>query len=143
MQLTMVIYETLRLYSPVPVMSREALNDIQLGDMYIPKGANVWAFVLALHTDPQVWGEDAYEFNPARFENGIAGACKFPHLYMPFGMRYRSCLGQNLAMFELKITLALLLINFSFSHSPNYCHSPAFRFIIEPEHGINLLVKKL
>ncbi|KAJ9707666.1 hypothetical protein PVL29_002623 [Vitis rotundifolia] len=98
----------------------QALSDIKLGDMYIPKGVNFWAFVLALQTDPKYGEQTPTSFNSERFVNGIAGACKFPHLYMPFVIGNRMCLGQSLAMVEPKITLALLLSNFSFSLSPKY-----------------------
>ncbi|XP_022753894.1 cytochrome P450 714C2-like [Durio zibethinus] len=142
-QLTMVIHESLRLYPPVAVVSREAFKDMKFGDIFVPKGVNIWIFVLALHTDPEIWGTEAYRFNPNRFANGITGACKLPHLYMPFGVGPRVCLGQNLAMVELKVLMSLLLSNFSFSLSPKYSHSPALRLVIEPENGVDLLVKKL
>ncbi|KAK2632756.1 hypothetical protein EUGRSUZ_L01127 [Eucalyptus grandis] len=141
--LTMVINESLRLYSPVPLVSREALTDMKFGDLKVPEGVNVWTMVLTLHTDPEIWGPDSYSFNPGRFANGITGACKLPHLYMPFGVGPRVCLGQNLAMVELKILIAQLLSNFSFTLSPNYIHSPALRLVVEPEHGIELSVTKL
>ncbi|KAJ9705545.1 hypothetical protein PVL29_003547 [Vitis rotundifolia] len=142
-QMTMVIHESLRLYPPVAVLSREALEDMKLGGILVPKGVNVWSLVVTLHTDPENWGPDALNFNPERFTNGITGACKLPHLYMPFGVGPRVCLGQNLAMVELKILISLILSNFSFSLSPNYKHSVALRLLIEPENGVNLLVKKL
>ncbi|KAM7521954.1 hypothetical protein LguiA_011856 [Lonicera macranthoides] len=141
-QLTMVINESLRLYSPVAVVSREAFEDMKFGDIDVPKGVNVWTFVLTLHTDPENWGPDSYKFNPDRFANGITGACKYPHLYMPFGVGPRVCLGQNLALVELKILISLIVSNFSFSLSPTYIHSPALNLVIEPEHGVNLYVKK-
>ena len=131
MQLTMVIYESLRLYSPVPVMPREALKDMKFGDINVPKGVNVWTMAATLHTDPEIWGPDAYKFKPDRFENGIAGACKLPYTYMPFGVGPRVRLGQNLAMVELKILLALILSNFSFTLSPNYRHAPALGLVVE------------
>lgn len=99
--------------------------------------------VLPLHTDPEIWGSDSYKFNPERFANGISGACKYPFLYMPFGVGPRVCLGQNLAMVELKIVIGLVLSNFCFSISPKYIHSPTLRLVIEPQHGVNLLIKKL
>ncbi|CBI35565.3 unnamed protein product, partial [Vitis vinifera] len=102
-QMTMVIYESLRLYPPVPVMSREALADMKFGGIHVPKGVNVWNLVVTLHTDPENWGPDALKFNPE----------------------------------------SLILSNFSFSLSPNYKHSAALRLLIEPENGVNLLVKKL
>ncbi|CAK9142342.1 unnamed protein product [Ilex paraguariensis] len=142
-QTTMVIHESLRLYSPVAVVSREALKDMKFGDINVPKGVNLWTFVLTLHTDPEIWGPDSYKFNPERFANGITGACKLPHLYMPFGVGPRVCLGQNLAMVELKILLSFILSNFSFTLSPTYIHAPALNLVIEPGNGVNLFVKKL
>lgn len=142
-QLTMAINESLRLYPPVCIVSREALKDMKFGDINIPEGVNVWTLVTALHTDPEIWGPDSYKFNPDRFANGITGACKLPHLYMPFGVGPRVCLGQNLAVVELKILISLILANFSFSISPKYKHSPALHLVIEPGNGLDLLVKKL
>ncbi|KAL0323974.1 UNVERIFIED_CONTAM: cytochrome [Sesamum calycinum] len=78
-----------------------------------------------------------------RFENGIAGACKSPNAYMPFGFGQRVCVGQHLAMVELKLLMALILTNFSFTLSPNYVHSPVMKTIIEPKHGVQIMVKKL
>ncbi|KAL7152127.1 hypothetical protein ABFS83_04G076500 [Erythranthe nasuta] len=141
--LTMVINESLRLYPPVTVVSREAFKDMKFGGIDVPKGVNLWTFVLSLHTDPGVWGPDAYDFNPERFANGITGACKFPHLYMPFGVGPRVCLGQNLALVELKVLIALIVSNFSLALSPGYVHSPVLSLVIEPEFGVDLYVKKL
>ncbi|CAK9161861.1 unnamed protein product [Ilex paraguariensis] len=142
-QLTMAINESLRLYPPVAVVSREALKDMKFGGIHVPKGVNLWTLVTTLHTDPEIWGPDSYKFNPERFANGITGACKLPHLYMPFGVGPRVCLGQNLALVELKILISLILSNFSFSLSPKYVHSPALHLVIEPAQGVTLLVKKL
>ncbi|XP_059437592.1 cytochrome P450 714C2-like [Corylus avellana] len=141
--LTMVIHESLRLYPPVPIVSREAMKDMKFGDIQVPKGVNVWILLVTLHQDPDIWGPEAKEFNPERFANGVSGACKLPYVYMPFGVGPRTCLGQNFAMVELKILLALIVSNFSFSLSPKYRHSPAMRLVIEPENGVNLLIKKL
>ncbi|KAJ1422976.1 Cytochrome P450 [Sesbania bispinosa] len=142
-QLTMVIHESLRLYPPVAVMSRQAFKDMKFGNIDVPKGLSLWIMVITLHTDPDIWGADAYKFNPERFANGTIGACKLPHVYMPFGLGPRVCLGQNLAMVELKMMIALILSKFSFSLSPRYIHSPALRLLMEPAHGVHLLVRKL
>ncbi|KAF8410299.1 hypothetical protein HHK36_002825 [Tetracentron sinense] len=141
--LTMVIQEAMRLYPTVVFMSREALEEMKLGEIHVPKGVNIWIPVITLHRDPDIWGPDADEFNPERFANGISGACKLPHLYLPFGAGPRICAGQNLAMTELKIILALIISNFSLSISPKYRHSPVFKLVIEPEHGVNLLIRRV
>ncbi|KAH7542858.1 hypothetical protein FEM48_Zijuj02G0119900 [Ziziphus jujuba var. spinosa] len=36
--------------------------------------------MVALHTDPKIWGPDSYKFNRDRFANRIPGACKLPYL---------------------------------------------------------------
>ncbi|CAK9154558.1 unnamed protein product [Ilex paraguariensis] len=143
MQLKMVIQEVLRLHPPVAFVSREALQDVKLGKLRIPKGVNIWIWLLALHQDPKLWGPEADKFNPARFANGISGACTYPHAYAPFGIGARICPGQSLAMLEMKVILALILPNFSFSLSPNYCHAPHFGLLLEPKHGVNLLMRKI
>ncbi|KAF7119820.1 hypothetical protein RHSIM_Rhsim13G0057000 [Rhododendron simsii] len=142
--MTMVIQETLRLYPPGVALSREALKDVNIGGIIdVPEGVNIWTMVMKLHTDPETWGPDSHEFNPERFANGISAACKVPQSYLPFGFGPRVCLGQNLAMLELKVIVGLIVSNFSLSLSPKYVHSPVMKFVIEPKHGINLLVKKL
>ncbi|XP_010260750.1 PREDICTED: cytochrome P450 714C2-like [Nelumbo nucifera] len=140
---TMVIQEVLRLYPPSLLLSREVLQDIKLGEILVPKSVNIWLSVHALHRDPELWGPDACNFNPERFANGVAGACKLPQTYLAFGMGSRICAGQNFAMMELKIILALILSNFSFSLSPKYHHSPVFKIIIQPGDEVKLIVRKV
>ncbi|KAK2440529.1 cytochrome P450 714C2 [Trifolium repens] len=142
-QLTMIIHETLRLYPPAPLLARHTFKDMKFGNIDVPKGTGLWILILTMHTNPDIWGDDAYKFNPERFANGVAGACKHPHAYMPFGVGPRICLGQNLAMLELKMLIALILSNFSFSLSPRYIHSPAHGITMKPDHGVQLLVTKL
>ncbi|KAG1338181.1 putative Cytochrome P450 714C2 [Cocos nucifera] len=62
--LTMVIEETLRLYPPAALVTREAFQDMKLAGIYIPKGI----ILSNLHRDPEFWGPDADEFNPERSE---------------------------------------------------------------------------
>lgn len=142
-QLTMVVQESMRLYPPSVVMAREAFADIKLGDLVVPKGLHIWSLIPALHRDPENWGADSNEFKPERFANGISEACKYPQTYIPFGSGTRLCVGQNFAMLELKIMLSLVLSRFSFSLSPNYIHSPVFKMLLIPKHGMRLLVKRV
>lgn len=141
--LTMVIQESLRLYGPAVTASREALTDVKLGDLMLPKGINVWLFLPALHRDTDNWGPDASEFKPERFADGVNAACKHPQAYIPFGLGSRICLGQNLSMIEIKVVLCHLLSNFSFAVSPNYQHYPVYKMLLMPKYGVRLLVSKV
>ncbi|XP_023890887.2 cytochrome P450 714C2 isoform X2 [Quercus suber] len=139
--LTMVIQETLRLYPPAAFVNREALEDITFKDMMIPKGINIQIPIPILQLHYDLWGPDAHKFNPERFAHGIVGAGKTPQAYMPFGVGSRVCVGQHFAMTELKVILSLILSKFCFSLSPAYQHSPTFRLVIAPEHGVTLRVR--
>ncbi|KZV45090.1 hypothetical protein F511_29411 [Dorcoceras hygrometricum] len=141
--LTMVIQETLRLYPPVAFVVREALQDIKFKEIQVPKGVIVQIPIPILHQNQDLWGSDALKFKPDRFAKGIAGACKIPQAYMPFGIGARTCLGQNFAMMELKVILSLVLAKFSFSLAATYRHSPVFRLVIKPEFGVSITVEKL
>lgn len=143
MQLTMVIHETLRLYCPGIILVKETMTDIKLGEINVPKGVILWTSIPALHRDPENWGPDADEFKPERFKNGVSEACEYPQAYVPFGYGSRLCLGQTFAMMEMKIVLALVLSRFSFALSPEYRHSPVFRMVLVPEHGMRLVVRKI
>jgi len=143
MQLTMVIQETLRLYPPAAFVVREALQDVDLKGFLIPKGMNIQIPLLVLQHDPQLWGPDVHKFNPERFANGVLGACKVPQAYIPFGIGSRVCVGQHLAMIELKVVLSLILMKFHFSLSPSYLHKPAFRLVIEPGQGVVLQMTRI
>ncbi|XP_057972790.1 cytochrome P450 714C2-like [Malania oleifera] len=141
--LTCIIQEALRLYPPCPVVPREALQNMKLKNIHIPKGVTVWLSSIGLHQDPQLWGPDTHTFNPQRFANGLHSATNFPQLYIPFGVGPRICAGQNFALVEIKMLLSAILSKFSFSLSPKYRHAPVRRLIIVPEHGVNITIKKL
>lgn len=139
----MVIYETLRLYSPGPFVTREKSKEMKFGDFVIPIGVNVWFSCSLLHQDPANWGDNAHDFHPERFANGISTACKNPNLFVPFGMGIRTCIGQNFVMTELKIVLSLMLSKFIFSLSPEYKHLVTYKLFFEPEHGEQLKMEKI
>ncbi|PHT52906.1 CytochromeA1 [Capsicum baccatum] len=142
-KVTMVIQEVMRLYPPAAFVSREALEDTQIGHIVVPRGVCLWTLIPTLHRDPDIWGRDANEFKPERFENGVSSACKLPQVYIPFGLGPRLCLGRNFAMVQLKVVISLIISKFRFSLSPKYRHSPAYRMIVEPGQGVQILVERL
>ncbi|KAK7394919.1 hypothetical protein VNO78_15460 [Psophocarpus tetragonolobus] len=141
--LTMVIQESLRLYGPAVTNSREVFTETKLGKHVLPRGIIMWFFMPSLHRDPDNWGPHAKEFRPERFADGVSGACKYPQAYIPFGLGSRICIGQNFALLQIKEALCLLLSNFSFSVSPNYCHCPVNIMLLTPKYGMRLLVSKV
>ncbi|OMO82303.1 Cytochrome P450 [Corchorus olitorius] len=139
----MVLLEVLRLYCPVIMLMREASEDMKLGNLMIPKHTNLTIPVVKIHRSKEYWGDDANEFNPLRFMNGISKAAKHPNALMGFSIGPRACIGQNFAMLESKAVLALILQRFSFSISPDYKHAPTDNLTLQPQFGLPVIVKPL
>ncbi|KAI4370692.1 hypothetical protein MLD38_019012 [Melastoma candidum] len=91
---------------------------MKFGNLHVPKGVIVWALTVKLHRDPEIWGPDVEHFNPERFIEGVNGVCKLPQVLIPFGFGPGIRLGQNLALAELKILIAMIVSLFLLSLSP-------------------------
>lgn len=128
-----VINESLRLYPPVPGLScRQAAGECQVPItsnsnskgceqetlLLIEKHVNVLPSVYSIHRDKTLWGSDANLFIPERFELLDPRQLNSP-MFMPFGFGPRNCIGNKLAMHELKIVIALLILNYSIEHIDN------------------------
>ncbi|CAK7341333.1 unnamed protein product [Dovyalis caffra] len=140
-EVNMVLLETLRLYGAVMDTDREAAKDMKIGNLMIPKGVRVTIQFVKIHRSKEYWGDDANEFNPLRFKNGVSQAARHPNAFIAFGFGSRGCIGQNLAMLEMKMVLSLLLQQFSFSLSPEYKHAPANHLTLQPQYGVPVIVK--
>ncbi|KAJ4752868.1 Cytochrome P450 [Rhynchospora pubera] len=133
---TMIIYEVLRLYTPVSMLTRCTYKTVQLGDVTIPPGVVLGLPILFIHHDTDIWGPDASEFNPTRFARGISKATKDGQAgFFPFGWGPRICIGQNFALLEAKMGLSIILQHFRFELSEKYRHAPCTIITIHPEHG--------
>ncbi|CAN1762433.1 Cytochrome P450 709B2 [Linum perenne] len=130
----MVLMEALRLYTS---------EDSKVGDVTIPKGACVLIPITKIHRSKEHWGDDANDFNPWRFRDGIMKAVKHPSAFLPFGLGARVCIGQNFAMMETKTVLAMVIKRFSFSLSSDYKHAPISYISMQPEFGLPVLVRPL
>lgn len=136
----MVLKETLRLYPPAVFLNRIANRDVKLGKLDIPAGTQLQLPILDIHHDVSIWGADADEFDPSRFAEG-----KSYHLgaYFPFGIGPTICVGQNLAMVEAKVALAMILQRFALVVSPSYVHAPMLVVTLQPQYGAQVLVHKI
>ena len=139
----MILYEVLRLYPPTVFFSRTLQKDMELENLSLPAGVRVTMPILSVHHDCDIWGDDAKEFKPERFSEGIAKATKGQVSYFPFGRGPRICIGQNFALLETKIVLSLLLQNFSFQLSPAYAHAPIVIPSLQPKYGAHIVLHKL
>ncbi|KAM7264137.1 hypothetical protein ACFE04_001820 [Oxalis oulophora] len=141
--LSMIVNESLRLYPPTVATIRRPKIDVELGGYKIPRGTELLIPIIAVHHDQAIWGNDANEFNPSRFSEGISRAGKHPLGFIPFGIGTRACIGQNLAILQAKLTLAIIIQRFSFKLAPSYQHAPTVLMLLYPQYGAPITFQKL
>lgn len=138
-QISMIINETLRLYPISGAMLRQASENVKVGNLDIPAGTELYLAMTATHHDKEIWGEDANCFNPLRFNEPR----KHLASYFPFGLGLRICAGQNLALMESKIVLAMIIKQYSFVLSPTYVHAPMIYMSLQPQYGAPILFRRI
>ncbi|XP_047647472.1 cytochrome P450 4A24-like [Phacochoerus africanus] len=137
---TMCIKEALRLYPPVPGVSRELSKPITFPDgRSLPAGITLSLSVYGLHHNPQVW-PNPEEFDPSRFAPGSA---RHSHAFMPFSGGSRNCIGKQFAMNEMKVAVALTLLRFELAPDPSRKPVPIQGIVLNSKNGIHLKLRKL
>lgn len=138
-----VVLESLRLYPPVPVdIKAAAVDDVLPGNFPIPAGTRVSYDPYVLGRCEKLWGPDALQFNPDRWDKmkTLPSAYEFPM----FQAGPRICLGESLAKFEASLLLGLLLDKFRFSlpsKDAKYTYTPGITLTVKG--GLFLNVQKL
>jgi cytochrome P450 len=133
-----VLKESMRLYPPVPLMTRQAVADTRLGAHPIRAGTSVVMPIYAIHRHAKRW-EDPDAFDPARFAPPREAAIP-RYQYMPFGAGPRICIGMGFAMLEATAMLATLLRHARFDALPGRDPAPVARVTLIPGGGMPLRV---
>jgi cytochrome P450 len=108
----MVVEEAMRLYPPVPLIPRMAIEADQMGGLTVRPGTLIFTAPFISHRHRRLW--DAPErFDPDRFDPARRDTID-RHVYFPFGVGQRVCIGASFAMQEILIVLAVLLGRFRF-----------------------------
>ncbi|XP_072347360.1 cytochrome P450 4F3 isoform X2 [Scyliorhinus torazame] len=139
---TMCIKESLRLHPAVTTIARCCTEDIKLPDgRVIPKGNTCLISIYGTHHNPAVW-PDPEVYNPYRFDS--AGTEKrASHAYIPFSAGPRNCIGQNFALSEMKVAVALTLHRYRLSLDTSREVRRKPELILRTEKGIWLKLEPL
>ncbi|MBL7990573.1 MAG: cytochrome P450 [Candidatus Kapabacteria bacterium] len=112
-----VIQETMRLYPPVWIYGRKALEDDEIAGYYVKKGTYITLSPYAMHRNPDLW-ENPEHFNPERFSPERSKG-RSPYAYFPFSNGQRKCIGDGFAMMEMQLLVPLMLQRFRMELVPN------------------------
>ncbi|ROV91192.1 hypothetical protein VMCG_09333 [Cytospora schulzeri] len=122
-----VMYETLRLYTPVPTskfVDGETSQPLTVGDktLVLPPGTMIVPSYASLQTDPKYWGDDSLEWRPSRFiksTNPTTGTTGNPldneefmtldrGTYLAWSGGARDCVGRKFSQVEFVAVMASL-----------------------------------
>jgi cytochrome P450 len=133
-----VIEETMRLYPPVPLLSREAIAPGVIAGRAVRKGTIILVAPWLLHRRPQLWDQpDA--FVPDRFMPGAPRPSR--HAYVPFSVGPRVCTGQHLGLAEAVICLATLFQAAELRLAPGAAVMPVARLTLRPGDSLPMLLR--
>ncbi|KAG2213932.1 hypothetical protein INT47_001201 [Mucor saturninus] len=134
-----VIRETLRLIPSVPMVSRVARVTTTLGSYVLPMGTQIDISIMALHHSTEIWGSDAEEFKPKRWDSSekIGNA----YQYMPFLAGGRQCIGYKFALVEFKMLLAILVRDIQYFERPDFKISKKQEVTLKPFPNMTLWLK--
>jgi cytochrome P450 len=136
----MVIEESMRLFPPAYLISRQPIGDDEVLGHCIPAGSAVLILPWLLHRKPALW-ENPDRFDPERF--APAGAARRPRFaYMPFGAGPRICIGGAFAMAEAIIILATIAQRYRLRLKPGSRVEPQGLITLRPRHGLPMTLER-
>ena len=134
--LTAVCNETLRIH-PVAMLTfpRQVETPVEVLGYPLEPGTIVVGCIYLVHHRSDLY-PNSHEFNPQRFIDRTFT----PYEFMPFGGGARRCIGEALAMVELKLVLAQVLSRYEFSLVDS-APEPARRrgVTLAPANGVRLV----
>ncbi|KAF7364387.1 hypothetical protein MSAN_01099400 [Mycena sanguinolenta] len=124
-----VVRETMRVHAPVINTQRMAVEDDIMPPgqtLYRParkltrQSTRIHIPILAINTDKEIWGEDASEFRPERWEKVPDSANAIPGVWanlLTFFAGPHNCIGFRFSLVEIKALLFTLVRAFEFEEA--------------------------
>jgi cytochrome P450 len=136
--LSAVCSETLRIH-PVGMLTfpRVVEEPVELDGYALKKGTILMGCIYLAHHRKQTF-PDSHTFKPERFlEKQFT-----PYEFMPFGGGVRRCIGEVLAIYEMKIAIATILANYELALVDNKPEKPQRRGLtLAPSRGVPMILK--
>lgn len=136
---TMAVFEeAMRLYPPVPMLSRQARGTDMVRNRQVNPDTVLLVFPWLLHRHRKLW-EAPDHFIPERFLPKVPRPDKFT--YLPFSVGHRVCLGKRFGLYEGVLCLATLAQRFTPQLMPNHKVDIECRLTLRPKGGLPMTLK--
>ncbi|MGF1506642.1 MAG: cytochrome P450 [Anaerolineae bacterium] len=132
--------EVMRLYPPIHIFSRDTVEDVELSGCHVPAGSAVIISPYVTHRHTDFW-EDPEEIRPERFEPERVKE-RHRYAYLPFSQGGHICIGNNLALLEGHIALAMLARKFYLRLVPDFEVKMFPYSTLRFEHGLKMTIHK-
>ncbi len=134
-----VVQEAMRLYPPVPMVSRQPVGRLVLGGERLERSTQISLATYALHRNRRLW-EHPNAFDPGHFAPERIKA-RHRYAYLAFGAGPRICIGSGLATIEVLTVLATLLRAFRVRPMEGRVPYPIARVSLRARGGVRLYVE--
>ncbi|SEQ95059.1 Cytochrome P450 [Amphritea atlantica] len=134
-----VFEESLRLYPPVPLLSRQARSEDEIRGSKVKAGTIMLALPWLLHRHEKEW-DNPNAFYPERFMPGNPKPDKFT--YIPFSVGHRVCLGLRFGLTEGILCLATLAQRYRLSLPDKHKVDIECRLTLRPKGGLPMILSK-
>ncbi len=136
-----VIEEAMRLYPPAWVLTgRRAIEDDLIDGYRIPAGSVVFISPYVIHRDARFWPEPD-RFIPERFAPEMSAA-RPRFAYLPFGGGPRKCIGNDFAMTEAQLILAMVAQRYRLKLAAGYQAEPDPIFTLRVKGGLPMQLER-
>lgn len=132
----MVLEESMRLYPPAPIISRDSVGPDIVGGIAIRPKTSVMISPWVLHRHRLLWDAPDY-FDPLRFAPGRREKIH-RFAYLPFGAGPRICIGMAFAVQEALIVLSAIARRYRLELVPGHVVEPLARLTLRPKYGLKM-----
>lgn len=136
-----IIKEAMRLYPPVAVMPRIAIQDYEIDGYKVPTGATLLISPWTMHRHPRYF-KDPDTFNPDRWDHDLEK--RLPRgVYFPFGTGPRICIGKSFAQMEMVLIVATIARKYQLPLVPDFRIIPWATITLRSKQGVPVKLKIL
>ncbi|TGJ84136.1 hypothetical protein E0Z10_g4622 [Xylaria hypoxylon] len=112
-----LIKESMRIFpsSTWPIERLVPVGGVTIAGMFFPEGTSVGCLPSAIHQNKMIYGEDAHIFRPDRWlipDREQLRSMEAAH--MDFSRGRRVCLGQNIAVMQMKKVITALVVKYKY-----------------------------